>query len=141
MTMSIIKPFVNIDDLPDEILLNVFKRLHEFDVLYSLVGVNQKLDNVACDACFTRTVDLTTIPSNKGNDPITNAILDRFSMEILPRIRDKMECLIVEACFLQRVVRGSNYLNLRKLTLVNLKLKMASKIFNGMLLDCSMFKE
>jgi hypothetical protein len=141
MTMSIIKPFVNIDDLPDEILLNVFKRLHGFDVLYSLVGVNRKLDNVACDACFTRTVDLTTILSNKKDVPITNAILDRFSMEILPRIRDKMECLIVEACFFQRVVRGSNYLNLRKLTLLNLKLKMACKIFNGMLLDFSMFKE
>jgi hypothetical protein len=35
---------VNIVDLPDEILLTIFKKLDNLDVLYSLVGVNTELD-------------------------------------------------------------------------------------------------
>ena len=132
---------VSIVDLPDEILITIFKKLHNFDVLYSLVGVNKKLDNVACDVNFTRSVDLMTILSDGLDDSRTNAILDRFCMDILPRIRNKMECLTIQACFLQRVYHASNYLNLRSLTLISLELKMAPDIFFSMLLDLSMFKK
>jgi hypothetical protein len=52
---------VGIVDLPDELLLTIFKKLDNFDVLYSLMGVNKKLDSVACDINFTRSVDLMTI--------------------------------------------------------------------------------
>ncbi|CAF2806024.1 unnamed protein product [Rotaria sp. Silwood2] len=121
---------VSIIDLSDEILLTIFKKLDNFDVLYSLVGVNKKLDNVACDIDFTRSVDLMTISLNGVADPGTNAILDRFCMHILPHIHNKVECLTVEACFLHRVIHAGNYLNLRKLTLVNLQLSVASHIFN-----------
>ncbi len=141
IAMSMNDSFVNIVDLPDEILLIILKKLNRFDVLYSLVGVNEKLDNVACDINFTRAVDLLTISSNGVNNSITHAILDRFCMHILPRIHKNVECLTVESCFLQRVLHASNYLNLRKLTLINLELSMASDIFNGMLLDFSMFKK
>jgi hypothetical protein len=129
---------VSIVDLPDELLLTIFKKLDNFDVVYSLVGVNQKLDNVACDISFTRALDLMTIASNEVDDSRMNTILDRFCMHILPRIHHKVECLTVQACFLQRILHASNYLNLRTLTLDNLELNMASHIFNGMLLDLSM---
>jgi hypothetical protein len=128
---------MNILDLPDEILLTIFKKLHDFDVLYSLLGVNKKLDNVACDINFTRAIDLTTVSSDEANDVKNNAILDRFCLHILPRIYDKVECLTIQACFLERVLYAGNYLNLHKLTLVNLELKMAFYIFKGMLLDLS----
>jgi hypothetical protein len=52
---------VGIVDLPDELLLTIFKKLDNFDVLYLLMGVNKKLDSVACDINFTRSVDLMTI--------------------------------------------------------------------------------
>jgi hypothetical protein len=132
---------MSILDLPDEILLTIFKKLKNFDVLYSLVGVNQKLDNVACDVNFTRAVDLMAISSDGASDSRTNAILDRLCMDILPRIHDNVECLTVQACFLQRVLHARGYLNLTKLTLIDLALRMGSDIFNGMLLDLSMTKK
>ncbi|CAF1503362.1 unnamed protein product [Rotaria sordida] len=128
-------------DLPDEILVTIFKKLHSFDVLYSLVGVNKKLDKVACDVTFTRSIDLTTISLDKADDSRINAILDRFCMGILPRIQKKMECLAIQACFLQCVYHASDYLNLRSFTIVNLELKMAPNIFFSMSLDHSMFNE
>ncbi len=75
---------MDILDLPDEILLTIFQKLNGFDVLYSLVDVSQKLNNVACNINFTRAVDLTTISSNKADDARNNTILDRFCMNILP---------------------------------------------------------
>jgi hypothetical protein len=128
---------MSILDLPAEILLTIFKKLNDFDVLYSLVGINRKIDNVACDINFTRALDLTTVSSDEADDVKNKAILDRFCMHILPRIHDNVECLTVQACFLQRVLYAGNYLNLHKLTLVNLELKMAFYIFKGMLLDLS----
>jgi hypothetical protein len=132
---------MSIVDLLDEILLTIFKKLDDFDVLYSLVAVNQKLNNVACDINFTRAVDLKTISSNEGDDVRNNAILDRFCMYILPRIHDNVECLTVQACFLQHALYADHYLNLRKLSLVNLELKMTFCIFKSTLFDLSMSKK
>jgi len=126
---------LSIVDLPDEILFIILKKLNNIDMLYSLVGANQKLDNVACDIHFTRAIDLMTISLNEADDSRPNTIFDRFCLHILPRIHNNMECLTVQACFLDRVLHASNYPNLRKLNLVDLKLDMASHIFNGMLLD------
>jgi hypothetical protein len=47
--MNINDSSVSIVDLPDEILLIIFKNRNNFDVLYSLVGINHKLDKVARD--------------------------------------------------------------------------------------------
>ncbi|CAF1349560.1 unnamed protein product [Rotaria sordida] len=121
---------VGILDLSDEILLTILKNLNNFDVLYSLVGVNKKLDNVASDINFTRNVDLIMLPSNKANDWKTSVILDRVFMRILPQIHENVECLTIQGCFLQRLLLAGNYRNLRKLILINLELKMASHVFN-----------
>ena len=124
---------VNIADLPDEILLHILKKLNHFDVLHSLVGINEKLDRVACDVSFTRLVDLMTIESNQVTDSRSNVILDRFCMEILPRIHDKVESLTLQACFLPCILRAANYLHLRKLVVINLNFSMACHLFNGRL--------
>ncbi|CAF3581036.1 unnamed protein product [Rotaria sp. Silwood1] len=71
-----------------------------------------------------------TIESNQVTDSRSNAILDRFCMEILPRIHDKVESLTLQACFLPRVLRVANYLHLRKLVIINLELSMGCHIFN-----------
>ncbi len=47
---------VGIVDLPEEILLTIFNKLNPIDTLYSLLGVNQKLDKVACDIPFTQSL-------------------------------------------------------------------------------------
>jgi hypothetical protein len=130
----------SIVDLPDEILLHILKKLNNFDVLYSLVGVNEKLDRLACDTSFTRLVDLITIESNRVTDCRSNAVLNRFCIEILPRINDKVESLTLHGCFLPRVLHATNYLHLRKLVIINLELSMACRIFHGILFHLSISK-
>ncbi len=120
---------INIVHLPDEILLTILNKLSNIDMLYSLVGVNRKLDTVVCDINFTRIIDLTMASSNQMNDSIIN---DRYCMQILPRIHHHVECLTVRGCFLERVLHASSYPNLRKLILVDLELNVGSRIFNGM---------
>ena len=134
-TKSMNDSIVSIVDLPNEILLIIFKKLNNIDLLYSLVGIHQRLDNVICSIDFTRAIDLVMMSSNKMDDSRIDALLDRFCLDILPRIHEHVEYLTIEACFFQRIFHIGNYINLRKLTLVNLELTMASHIFRGMLFE------
>ena len=88
--------FIQLNDLPDEILLIILKKLHNFDVLYSLIGVNKRLDTIVNDSIFTRNLTLIT-PFNGLSYQFTDTILDRFCLEILPKIHDKIEWLNVES--------------------------------------------
>ena len=139
--MNMDRSVVTIVDLPDEILLHILKKLNNFDVLYSLVGLDEKLDRLACDISITRFIDLMTIESNRVTDSRSNATLDRFCIKILPRIHDKVESLTLQACFLSRVLHAANYLHLHKLVIINLELSMACHIFNGMLFHLSISKK
>ncbi|CAF1483700.1 unnamed protein product [Rotaria sordida] len=88
--MNMSDSIVSIFDLSDEILLTIFKKLNNFDALYSFGGVNRKLDNGACDITFTRAIDLMITSSNGANNSKTNAIFDRSWIYILPRIHDNV---------------------------------------------------
>ncbi|CAF4073711.1 unnamed protein product, partial [Rotaria sp. Silwood1] len=121
---------VSILDLPNEILLIIFKKLNNIDLLYSFIGINQQLDNVICRIDFTRAIDLVTISSYETDDSKIDSILDRFCLHILPRIHEHVECHTIEACFFQCIFHTSNYINLCKLTLVNFEPNMASHIFH-----------
>ncbi len=72
---------ISILDLSDEILLTIFKKLNNVDVLYSLVGVNKKLDKLIRDVVFTRSLDFVATLSNEENDSRINSILDRFCID------------------------------------------------------------
>ena len=123
---------VSIVDLPDEILLIILKTLDPIDALYSLVGVNEKFNKVACDIHFTRSLNLMIKSSNDENNIITDTMIDRFLMEILPRIHQNIECLAIEGGLLKCALSAGNYPNLHRLQLVNVQLKMVSDMFAGM---------
>ncbi|CAF4212839.1 unnamed protein product [Rotaria sp. Silwood2] len=106
-------------------------KLSNIDILYSLIGVNRKLDRLARDITFTRSLDLVTISSNEHNDSRNKLILNRFCFDIIPRIQQNIQCLILDPLLIDRVLCIGNYPKLRKLTLVNLQFEMASRIFNG----------
>jgi hypothetical protein len=125
---------VSILHLPDEMLITIFKKLNNVELLYSLVGIHQKLDKVACDINFTKAIDLTTVSSNDTSDSKLNVVVDRFCTYILPRIQNNLESLSVQASLLPCILYARNYPNLRKLTLLDLEMDMASHIFNSMLI-------
>ena len=131
---------VSIVALCDEMLLTILNKLNNTDVLYSLIGVNKKLDKLVRDITFTRSIDLVTILSNKGDDSRPKSILDRFCFDIIPRIQHNIEFLILDPLSMDRVFRIGNYPKLCRLTLVNLKLVMVCRIFNGMLFIRSFFR-
>ncbi|CAF5205071.1 unnamed protein product [Rotaria magnacalcarata] len=122
---------VDILALSDEMLLAILNKLNNIDVLFSLIGVNKKLDRLAQDINFTRSIDLVRIISNEKNSSSsrTNSILDRFCFDILPRIQHNIECLTLDSLSIDRVLRIGNYPKLNKL---NLELEMTSPIFNSM---------
>jgi hypothetical protein len=129
---------VNILDLCDEILLVILNKLSNINVLYSLIGVNRTLDRLAQDITFTQSIDLVGISSNEHIDSINKSILDRFCVDIIPRIQHNIECLILDPLSIDRVLCIGNYSKLHKLTLVNLQFEVASRIFNGMS-SCHLF--
>jgi hypothetical protein len=121
-------------------LLTILMKLNNVDVLYSLIGVNEKLDRLARDINFTRSIDLVTILSNSKKKSRAKSVLDRFSFDIIPRIQHNIESLTLDQLSIDRVLRNGNYPKLWKLTLINLPLKMVCGIFNGMLCILLIFK-
>jgi hypothetical protein len=58
---SLNKNHLNILDLPNEILLIIFNKLHIVDVLYSLVDVIKEFDQLALDPLHIRHLDTTIL--------------------------------------------------------------------------------
>ncbi|CAF1409152.1 unnamed protein product [Adineta steineri] len=121
---------VHILDLPDEILLIIFNKFSNIDLLYLLMGISKRLDQITSDSMFTEDVDLTTISSYDTSDSRVNIVVDRFCTYILPRVHNNVESLSVQAPIFHRILGASHYPNLHKLTLLNIKIDMASDIFN-----------
>jgi hypothetical protein len=121
--------FIQLNDLPDEVLLIILKKLPSIDVLYSLIGVNKRLDTIVRDSIFTRCLTFME-PCNDLNQ-ITEAILNRFCVEILPIIRHKISWLNLESSFMDRILLSTNYPNLHRLALYYLTTERARELFTG----------
>ncbi|CAF3604597.1 unnamed protein product [Rotaria socialis] len=93
---------LNILNLPNEILFIIFKKLNMVDVLYSLMDVTQRFDQLAFDPFY-----------------IHNQVLDRICKNILPRIYDQVNELVVEQYSMERVLHTVNYPQLYSLTLTD----------------------
>jgi hypothetical protein len=113
-------PYAQLEDLPDEILSMIFKKLDNCYVLYSFMGLNQRFDKILngsiCIKNLTliKSIDISLYQS-------TDTILDRFCLEILSKIHDKIEQINIEPSFLDRILL-TNYPNLRTITLYNIPL-------------------
>ncbi|CAF2891372.1 unnamed protein product [Rotaria sp. Silwood2] len=74
---------VQLMNLPDEILMIILKKLDNVDVLYSLMDVNTRLNQIVHDSIFTtkitlvKPIDQTLIQSD--------ILLDRLCSQILPK--------------------------------------------------------
>jgi hypothetical protein len=118
-------------DLPDEILLLIMSKISGLDVLYSLTGVNKKIDSLARDFVHTRSIEFIGTTSDDEIHSLSDKILDRFCENILPRIYQNIECLILESSSMCRIFHSTNYPKLFKLILPEVDLEFASQHFNG----------
>ncbi|CAF1498937.1 unnamed protein product [Rotaria sordida] len=119
---------VQLEDLPDEILLIIFQNLYNCDVLYSFLGLNTRLDTILNDRIFTRNLTLIK-PIHSSSYEFTDIILDRFCLEILPRINDKIERLNIESSFMERILLATNYPNLHTLGLYGFVAETGGEVF------------
>jgi hypothetical protein len=127
---------LNILDLPDEILLNIFNQLNMADVLYSLVDVNQRFNQLVFDPLYIRNLDLTSMTMKSFFDrtfSIDNYILDRICQNILPRIHHQVNELTIEQHSMKRVLHTINYPQLYSLSLIDFQDKKLLEYLTGIL--------
>ncbi len=123
---------IQLDDLPDEILMYIFKKLYNDEVLYSLMDVNQRLNRILHDRIFTRHLCLLKYCRiDNSTIPLPDLILDRFCSKILPKIRHQIETLYLEGTSIERVLHARNYINLNKLGLCDITYNEAMYLFTG----------
>jgi hypothetical protein len=124
--------FVQLDDLPYEVLMYIFKKLYNHEVLYSLMGVNQRINRIAHDRIFTRHLCLLEYCRiDNSSFPLSARILNRFCSKILPEIGHQIETLYLEATSIERVLHATNYPNLNDLGLCDIDDKLAMSLFSG----------
>ncbi|CAF4786437.1 unnamed protein product, partial [Rotaria sp. Silwood2] len=116
---------VELNDLPDEILMIILKKMCNVEVLYSLKGVNKRLNAVAHDSIFTNRLTLMRCVSDHRINPLPDAILDRFCLQILPEIHHKIKWLNLESSSMERILLATNYPNLYGLGLYDIEIEMA----------------
>lgn len=104
-------------NFPDEILMTILKKLNNVEVLYSLMNVNMRLNQIVCDSTFTSEISLMEVDSSFNlTSSLSDVVLDRFCLEILPKIHDKIQWIKVETSSMERVLRAAkNYPNLHQL--------------------------
>jgi hypothetical protein len=153
MMMSMEYLSVQLNDLPDEILMIIFKKLDNVTLLYSLMNVNKRLNKIIYDSIFTfRLSFLTFVPSYLVAVcctltyliyPLPGPIIDRFCFHILPKIRQKVEWLDLEPVSMERILLAANYPNLSGIALYKIKVERALHLFSGKIfgLDSSTNKD
>ncbi|CAF4260936.1 unnamed protein product, partial [Adineta steineri] len=79
------KSSVRLNDLPDELLLDIFRKLNNVDLLNSLQNVNQRLNRIIHDSIFTTQLAFVQwLPHKYINVISSQMMLNRFCSEILP---------------------------------------------------------
>lgn len=120
---------IQLDNLPNEILMAIFSKLHNTDVLYSLIGVNKRLDTIVKDSMFTE--DIILVTHLDGLHELTDKMIDRFCFKILPQIHQKIYWLHIDSLYMEHILLAAKYPVLCGLGLCNLSSKMARNFFTG----------
>ena len=132
---------VQLTDLPDEILMIIFKKLDNITLLYSLSGVSIRLNKIVHDFIFTNRLTLLifvpirliklTSASVYYIYSLPPPIFDRYCLHILPKIHENVRWLDLESSSMERILRATNYPNLSGIAFYNIQVETAMHIFSG----------
>ena len=91
------KSYLNILDLPNEVLLIILQKLNQIDLLSSIANINQRFLSLALNPLHIRHLDLTNVIHINSLDDqpssIDAEILERVSGNILPLIHQHVQQL------------------------------------------------
>jgi hypothetical protein len=126
---------INIEfvDLPNEILIIILKKLDNVDVLYSLYGINKRLNSITEDNTFTNTLKLVSTSSTDNFCSIPDRMLNRFYTSILPKIDHNIKTLVLESSSMENILHAANYPNLSEIKIFNFNKSIVSRYFRGKL--------
>ena len=123
---------VELNDLPDEILLIILKKLDNLEVLYSFHGANERLNRILHDPIFTSCLNFVKWSSFEYIDKFSsNILLDRFCLQILPEICTKIKWLDLESSSMECLLHAADFSNLYGLGLYNINEETAECLFTG----------
>ncbi|CAF4528810.1 unnamed protein product [Rotaria sp. Silwood2] len=122
---------IQLTDISDEILLLILNKLSNIEVLYSLIGVNIRLDKIASNPIFTDHLTLLKRSLNGIIKLLDDPIFDRLYSEILPTIHHKVKWLDVEPLSMECVLLAVDYPNLHGLSLFNIERELAVRLLGG----------
>ncbi|CAF1380874.1 unnamed protein product [Rotaria sp. Silwood1] len=122
---------VQLNDLPDEVLLIIFKKLNNVKVLYSLMGINKRLDKILHDSIFTTNLTLLKYLLYDSIYSLSNSMLDRYCVEILPKVNNKIKWLNLESSSMKRILLSAKYPNLFGLGIYNIEKETTLRLFTG----------
>jgi len=126
-----VKQIVELLDLPDEILLMILNNLHSVQIMYSLEGVNKRLDAMAVSISNSKIIHLAKCLYDDVSS-IYDAILDRICSDILSRICDNIEEISLDASIMERVLLAYKYPNLLTLLITDFCPETALQYLTGM---------
>jgi hypothetical protein len=124
--------------MPNEILLMIFKKLNMVDVLYSLVSVTQRFDQLILNPFYIRNLDMTSMTMKSFYDriySIDDQVLSKICKNILPRIHHQVNELIVEQNSMERVLHTINYPQLYSLSLIDFEAEVLLEYLTGKLFN------
>lgn len=118
-------------NLPAEIIFAIWNNLSNIDVLYAFTGVNRRFNHLVRDDTLTRSLVLLSDDSEQFPRPLPSPILDRFCVEVLPAIHDRVQSLTLEPISMERILSAGSYPRLHQLTLKNVDADVARRYFAG----------
>lgn len=120
-------------ELPNEILFLILKKLDNIDVLYSFWGINhQRLDILVQEQIFSTILNfVSTSETNDEICTISDSMLDRLCVSVLPQVHQNVKGLTVEGSSIECILRTGDYPNLTELKLVNFNKEFVSRYFIG----------
>lgn len=128
--MSLDESAVAFLDLPTEILYMILKKLNNMHMLYSLFGVDQRLDTIASNIIFTQSLNFVLTKATIKLR-ICQPMLNRFCIDILPQIHQNVKTLTVHSESMERILRAADFLNLSEIRLYNVRKDTISRYFTG----------
>ncbi|CAF4842747.1 unnamed protein product, partial [Rotaria sp. Silwood2] len=132
---------IGLNELPNEILMIILKKLNNIDVHYSLQGFNQRLNQIIQDRIFTSRLTFVKWFSHNFIDLIScDTILNRFCSQILPEIGHKIQWLDLESSSMKYILCAAHYPNLFGLGLYNISEESARYLFTDEILSSGIFK-
>ena len=116
---------------PDELILAICSQMETIDVLYSFIGVTERLTRLVRDPIFTQSIELIKRNDDGKTHPLSDLVMNRFARQILPEIHPLLESLAVKSSTVERCLSVGHYPRLRNLTLADIDENFAARHCTG----------